>query len=355
MKKKVLVAMSGGVDSSVACALLKERGFEVTGVTLRLFDPGDKIDCCGSDSSGEKAREACDALGMRHYFKDARRYFSKNVVEKFAAAYLEGNTPNPCVECNRFLKFDYLFKIARALDMDYLATGHYARIEEKNGEYSLLRGKDENKDQSYFLYCVGKERLKHVIFPLGELKKEETRKIAAGYGLAAAREKESRDICFIPGGDYPAWLKRRKYAENAPGYIKDIKGKILGRHNGYFNFTVGQRKNLGVSSGERLYVVGINPAGNEVTVSGLENACFSGFRLGGLDWLAGVKPEPGNRLCSQIRYRHKPCEGIVESFSSGSLVFRFFKKQFAVTAGQSAVFYEGERVLGGGVIEEAIR
>lgn len=347
--------MSGGVDSSAACAILKREGFEVVGVTLRLFDPGEKISCCGSDDSAALAAKVCAALGVRHYVKDARRQFSRHVMEDFADAYKEGRTPNPCVECNRHLKFDYLFKIARALDADYLATGHYARIRRGAAGFELLRGRDEKKDQSYFLYCIKASFLENLLFPLGDFTKDEIRKLASGLGLPSAREKESRDICFIPGGDYPGWLKKKGYAENRHGYLKDAGGKILGRHNGHFNFTVGQRKNLGVSAGERLYVSEIRPAENEVVVSRLEDACFSGFGLGKLNWLHGAPPGRGERLSAQIRYRHKPCEGTVEKVSSSGLSFLFSKKQFAVTRGQSAVFYDGDRVLGGGVIEEAVK
>jgi len=353
--KKVLVAMSGGVDSSVACVMLKEKGFDVTGMTLKFFNSNGEIKCCGADYSANRAREVCDILGIKHYLKDARKDFGKYVIEDFVQSYLNGLTPNPCIECNRFLKFDYLFKLAQAMNIDYLATGHYARIIENGKNFELLRGRDPNKDQSYFLYCIKKENLNKILFPLGDLNKNEVRKIAKKYNLPVFDEKESKDICFVPQGDYVSWLKKEKYVENKSGYIKDLNGKILGQHKGYFNFTIGQRRNLGIPYSQRLYVVDINSKNNEVIVSEKKDAFFSGFQLKDLNWLLEEKIKKGKKYYVQIRYRHIPQEGEVVEIKGNNLVFLFKEKQFAITKGQSAVFYDGDRVLGGGIINEIIR
>ncbi len=350
--KRAVVAMSGGVDSSVACAILKEKGFDVVGITLRFFSTSQQVSCCGAQESAAKARQVCQTLGIRHYLKDARALFKKDVTDNFILQYLSGKTPNPCVECNRSLKFNYLFSIAAGLGADYLATGHYAIIKNADDGPGLFRGRDPLKDQSYFLYCIRKEFLGRIIFPLGDMEKRETREIAGRFTLPNARSAESKDICFIPKGDYRLWLKENGMADNIPGYIKDDSGKILGRHNGFFYFTIGQRKNLGISSSSRLYVSEIKPETNEVIVSTLDKAMFSGCRIANLNWLGPQKPQ--GEFSVQIRYRHKPCRCELKKDGDGFLV-SFEKKQFAAAPGQSAVFYEGDRVLGGGIIDETFR
>ena len=352
--KKAVVAMSGGVDSSAACAVLLDKGFEVIGVTLRFFSPLGRISCCGADESINKAKQVCHKLGIRHYVKDARAFFKKYVMDDFANGYLSGRTPNPCVECNRKLKFDYLFSIAETLGADFLATGHYALLKQVKGETALFRGKDPLKDQSYFLYCLPAKKLNKILFPLGEIEKTETRKIADKLGLPNAKSAESKDICFIPNGDYKSWLKENGKAENVPGYVKDESGKILGRHKGFFYFTVGQRRNLGISSSQRLYVSALNPKENEVIVSPLEGAMFSGFLMSQANWLKeNIDFEKKHYV--QIRYRHKPCKASVKKEKDGLYSVKFEEKQFAAAKGQSAVFYEKDRVLGGGIIEEAFK
>ncbi len=352
---KAVVAMSGGVDSSVACAILQKQGFEVVGVTLRFFSPNGRSVCCGADESISRAKEVCSILGIRHYVKDARSIFKDKVMENFASSYINGFTPNPCIECNRHLKFDYLLKIAEAMGADILATGHYAIIKNEKEEMSLYRGCDPFKDQSYFLYCLPEKYLSKISFPLGEMKKDETRKIAAKLKLPTARSKESKDICFIPDGDYIRWLKEEKKIENSQGYIKNDEGKILGRHNGFFHFTIGQRKNLGISASERLYVSGINPRLNEVIVSPISGAMFSAVEIGSLNWLSKSMPKDGENYFVQIRYRHTPCEARLEKRKDGKFMLFFNQKQFAATKGQSAVFYDSNRVLGGGIIMETFK
>ncbi|MBI4656577.1 MAG: tRNA 2-thiouridine(34) synthase MnmA [Elusimicrobia bacterium] len=397
---KVVVAMSGGVDSSVAACLLKDSGYEVVGITLRLFqeDSPARIQCCGSQISGHKARQVCDVLGVRHYFKDSRNVFSEKVIKNFVSEYKSGRTPNPCVECNRAVKFSYLFSIAREMGADFLATGHYARILREpvggqcprhlmsqrlvvpGGGAALLRGIDKNKDQSYFLYCLKETQLSRILFPLGDLTKKEVRETARLRNLATAGEKESKDICFVGGADYGAYL-RRNGLKTFPGVIADSRGRIVGRHRGFFNYTIGQRKGLGIFSGQRLYVTGINPEKNQVTVGPLEEAMTGCFRIAQVNWISdntadgstlpfgselraellAINPERSRRIDSfaaqgrklevQLRYRHKPVKCSFTHIAKGTLEIKLESPQFAVTPGQSAVFYDADRVVGGGIIE----
>ena len=343
--------MSGGVDSSVAAALLKQQGFEVIGLTLRLFNETGHggISCCGGEASVLKARNAAHAIGIRHYFKNAREIFSKKVIDNFVSVYLAGGTPNPCVECNRYLKFSYLFDLARDLGAGALATGHYARIENAGGEPALLRGLDPLKDQSYFLYCLKKERLGRILFPLGAMAKTEVRALAAKLELPTAASAESKDICFVTEGNYDAWLKKTAGIKPRKGAVLDQDGKVRGSHMGFFNFTVGQRKGLGVYGAERLYLTEIRPGSNEVVVGPLKLAHKSVFTIASVNWLTEA-PHPGARLWAQIRYRHQPAACRFEKKDDAALKFVFEEPQFAVAKGQSAVFYDGNRVLGGGII-----
>lgn len=347
--------MSGGVDSSVTAALLKKEGYDVVGVTLRLFaERKDAVKCCGGADSAAKARASAQALGIRHYFKSAQELFSKTVIDTFVSGYLGGSTPNPCVECNRHLKFSYLFDIACSMGADFLATGHYAVIKKEGGEYGLFRGADPLKDQSYFLYCLRKEQLDRFLFPLGGMTKKEVRKLAAEFSLPSASEPESNDICFVTEGNYDLYLKKTAGIKPRPGNIVDMAGKRLGRHSGFYNFTVGQRRGTGVYGGSRLYVTEVRPEANEVVLGPLEAAHGSAFAMSGLNWLA----DPGKKDFScavQIRYRHKPAPCLVSVKEDGKAEVRLEKPQFAVAPGQAAVFYEGDRVLGGGTIRERMR
>ncbi len=347
--------MSGGVDSSVTAALLKKEGFEVVGVTLRLFaEKRGAVKCCGGADSAAKARASAQALGIRHYFKSAQELFSKTVIDNFVRGYLSGSTPNPCVECNRHLKFSYLYEIARSMDASFLATGHYAVIKKEAGETGLYRGADPLKDQSYFLYCLGREQLDRVLFPLGGMTKKEVRKIASDLSLPSAAEPESNDICFVTEGNYDLYLKKTAGIKPRPGYILDQAGKRIGRHNGFYNFTIGQRRGTGVYGGARLYVTELRPETNEVVLGTLEAAHGSGFRMSGLNWLAEI-PAKDFRCSVQIRYRHKPAPCSVSIKAGGRAEVRLEKPQFALAPGQAAVFYEGGRVLGGGIIREELK
>lgn len=353
--KKVVVAMSGGVDSSVAAALLKRQGFEVIGVTLRLFaERRGAVKCCGGADSAAKARASADAIGIRHYFKSAQGLFSKAVIDDFVKGYLSGATPNPCVECNRHLKFDYLYQLARSLGADALATGHYAVIKKAGEEWGLYRGADPLKDQSYFLYCLRRAELGRVLFPLGAMPKKEVRRLAAEFGLPTASEPESNDICFVTEGNYDAYLRNYAGVKPRPGNIVDMSGRKLGGHKGFFNFTVGQRRGTGVHGGARLYVTELRPETNEVVLGPLEAAGGRAFSMKDLNWLTPV-PRGEFRSAVQIRYRHKPAPCLVKALPGGRAEVRMDEPQFALAAGQSAVFYEGDRVLGGGIMQARMK
>ncbi|MEW5906455.1 MAG: tRNA 2-thiouridine(34) synthase MnmA [Elusimicrobiota bacterium] len=342
-RPKAVVAMSGGVDSSVACALALEAGYDAVGVTLGLFGGAS---CCGARSASDRAREVCGRLGVRHYYKNAAPLFRKAVMEPFREAYAAGRTPNPCVACNRHMKFSYLLDLALEMGAEALFTGHYARMEGEGAERALLRGADPDKDQSYFLYCVPRENLGKILFPLGGMKKTEVRARAAELGLRTAREKESRDICFAGEGDYGEWLSASG-GGGAPGDIVDREGRVLGRHRGVSFYTVGQRRGLSVAGGERLYVTGIDPARNEVRVGTAAEASVRSFRVSGYNDISG---DALSSASVQIRYRQKPVACSVRR-EEGILQVTLETPVFGAAPGQSAVFYRGDRVLGGGIIE----
>ena len=358
-RERVVVGMSGGVDSSVAAALLVEQGFEVIGVTMRLWTearpPGlsGRTQCCGIEDV-EDARRAAYRLGIRHYTLNLERPFLEHVVEPFAAEYASGRTPNPCLDCNTYIKFDLFLERARALGADWLATGHYARIGGGEGGPALLRGLDREKDQSYFLYTLSEEALAMARFPVGGLQKGEVRAIAARHGLAVAEKPDSADICFVPDGDYRAFVERRM--RGRPGRIVDAAGVVLGEHEGVQRFTIGQRRGLGgelggKSKGEgRRYVTRIDAATATVTVGGAEELLTRRLELADCRWLC----EPRERVAAQLRYRASPVGGRVEAGAGGTAVLRLDEPARAAAPGQAVVFYEGERVLGGGTLQRAI-
>jgi tRNA-specific 2-thiouridylase len=345
--ERVVVAMSGGVDSSLAAAILKEQGYDVIGVTMRLWPGEDRGGCCGLEAV-EMARSVADILGISHYILDFKDVFQETVIADFCAEYSRGRTPNPCIICNRYIKFDTLLQRAFELDAVYLATGHYAQIESSTDDYRLLKAADTAKDQSYFLYRLEQRQLKHLLFPIGHLKKAAVRKMAAEFGLAPADRPESQDICFIPGGDYRSFITGRLPLE--PGDITDTEGRLLGRHRGLPLYTVGQRQGLGLAASRRLYVLRLDPETNRIVVGNTEQLLSSRFKASKLHWISGRTAEPGNSIMARIRHR-APEVPVKLEISSGSAEAFLSQPQPAVTPGQAVVFYRGDVVLGGGVID----
>ncbi|MGC8874260.1 MAG: tRNA 2-thiouridine(34) synthase MnmA [Chloroflexia bacterium] len=362
--RTVLVAMSGGVDSSLAAALLLEQGYRVTGVTLHLWrgEPSwqpRQSACCSLDAA-ENARRVCQKLGIPHYVLNVADAFLSRVVEPFVREYARGRTPNPCIACNREIKFRLLLERARALGFRYLATGHYARIVcERQGsrtQWHLLRGVDPQKDQSYVLYMLGQQEIQHLLFPLGEFRKQEVRREAARRGLPTAGRAESQEICFIADGDYRAFLSRQDREIVRPGPIRDLSGKLLGVHRGLAFYTVGQRKGLGVSGQPRpLFVVALDPAENALIVGPEEALYARGLEAEGVSFVSGDWPGEPLRVSAQVRYRSPAVPATLAPAGRAEVRLEFDVPQRAITPGQAVVFYRGEEVLGGGTIRTAIR
>jgi len=344
--KRVLAAMSGGVDSSVAAFLLKEEGYEVTGVTMCLgVKEAEGIRCCGRDAI-EDARRVCDRLGIPHYVMDFSRDLDEKVIGKFIAEYLRGRTPNPCIDCNRYIKFGTLLEKGIISGFDFIATGHYAKIERDQEGYSLKRPKDRRKDQTYFLYPIEYNKLKSILFPLAPFTKEEVRAMARKADLPVAGKRESQDLCFVTRRDYRTFISERIQGIE-PGPIMDIKGNMLGRHKGIVFYTIGQRGGLGISCRVPLYVVSIDGKRNRIIVGEKKDLKAKGLIAGDLNILAGHWPSV---VYARIRYRKRETRCEV-SFENNKLKVLFDEEQEAITPGQSVVCYHDDRVLGGGVIE----
>ncbi len=346
----VLVGMSGGVDSSVAAWLLLEQGYRVEGVTFRLWEE-DLPE--GEAAQGvEDARRVCRQLGIPHRVADLRPLFREQVVDVFAAQYAAGRTPNPCILCNRHIKLGAFCRLAGELGMEYIATGHYARvIRGEGGCPELLRGSCREKDQSYVLYPITPEQLEMLLLPLGEYSKEKIRALAAQQGLAVAHKPDSQDICFIPDGNHAAFLRRYTGRELLPGNFVDESGKILGPHKGLQRYTVGQRKGLGISLGRTMYVSALSPDTGEITLVEEEEKLFS--RRVEVEQVHYLVPEMGNRPVEaevKLRYAHRAAPALLTPLGGGRVSILFHQPQRAATPGQAAVFYQGDRVLGGGTI-----
>lgn len=363
-EKTVVVAMSGGVDSSVAAALLCERGYRVIGVTMNLWDydrVGGNVNrdsgCCSIDTMDD-ARAVCHVLGIPHFVVNFREEFEATVTEHFVREYLEGRTPNPCVRCNTYVKWGALLRKARELGADFIATGHYARItyDDARERYLLRRGVDRDKDQSYALWGIRPAGLRKTLLPVGEFTKTEVRQIASRLGLRTAAKPESQEICFIPDDNYGRFLRAKvpELQEVEGGEIVDRHGRIVGRHRGYPFYTVGQRRGLGLSLGRPVYVTAIDPENNRVVVGDGDELLAQGLIATNINWVSidGIdSPRPAE---VKIRYRDPGAAATLYPEPGGRLRVLFSSPQRAVTPGQSAVFYDGDVVLGGGVIDKAI-
>ncbi len=341
---KVAIAMSGGVDSSVAAALLKEAGHEVVGVTMRLMP---------RDSRAETdAANIARRLGITHYVIDLTHIFAERVIEDFCREYSRGRTPNPCVQCNKHIKFGALMEKTRELGADFIATGHHTRTErdENTGKYLLMKGADRQRDQSYFLCRLDQKQLSRAVFPVGHLTKKKVRQIAGELGLPVADRPESREICFIPDDDYAGFLNENVPQASRPGPILDNQGKLLGEHRGLVHYTVGQRRGLGIAADAPLYVIAIDPEKNAIIAGAKEETYGTELVAGSLNWIAIAKPESAIKVKASIRYRHAEAETVVNPLENGSVYVKFAEPQSAIAPGQTIVFYEGDRVIGGGTI-----
>ncbi len=356
MSERILVAMSGGVDSAAAAALLVEAGHEVVGATLKLWCYGGATasprSCC-SLRDIEDAKASAGALGIRHYVLDEAADFDREVVQPFVQSYLEGETPNPCVRCNTHLKFGSLLARAKRLGFDAVATGHYARVEQHPDGPVLRQAVDRSKDQSYVLWGLSRDDLAHTRFPLGELTKGESREAARGAGMSVAEKIESQDICFVQGGRYADFVAARAgdAPQTQPGELVDTEGRTLGTHKGAIHYTVGQRRGLGLAAPDPYYVVRVDAAENRVVVGRDEDLRVGGVEVRSVNWVSCDPPESPIEAEVKVRYRARPAPARVEPVASGRVRVRFTEPQRAVAPGQSAVFYRGDVVLGGGVID----
>lgn len=352
--KKVMAAMSGGVDSSAAAALLKENGYDVSGVTLRLYTNDDihmenSRTCCSLDDV-EDARSAAFKLGIDFYVFNFGALFRQYVIEKFNRSYICGLTPNPCIDCNRYIKFGALLEKAELLGYDYIATGHYVRrrYDDVTGKYLLLKGQDPAKDQSYVLYGMTQSQLARTLFPVGELTKTETREIAGRYGLINAQKPDSQDICFVPDGDYARFIETDTGKTFPEGDFVDLDGNVLGKHQGIIRYTVGQRKGLGIALGVPAYVIAKDVEKNRVVLGSNDDLFTDTAYACDVNWISGALPEEPMRVSARVRYNQKEQPAVMYPLENGHFKVVFDHPQRAVTYGQAVVCYDGEIVLGGG-------
>lgn len=352
---RVVVAMSGGVDSSVAAALLVEAGHDVVGVAMRLWQGPSDSGCCALDDFLD-ARRVAARLGIRFYVMDFSATFEQKVVQPFVDAYLRGQTPNPCARCNQFVKFSALWERARALGAEFLATGHYARVtrDAATGVVELRAACNQEKDQSYFLFGVPRQLLPHLLFPVGDKSKEEVRELARRWALPVAEKPESQEVCFVPKRNYASFVEQYSGRRSMPGPIVDENGRVVGYHNGIHRFTIGQRRGLAVGLGEPRYVTAVDPQSGTVRVGPKAATWAGGLRASEVNWLVPKTPSLGERVQVKIRSRFAAVAGVLTSISSDKFEVRVETGLPAVTPGQAAVLYDGDRVLGGGWIDAAI-
>lgn len=354
-RERVVVAMSGGVDSSVAAALLVEQGYDVVGMMMRLWsEPGTgrKLNrCCTPDQMAD-AKRVAERLGIPFYVLDVQDFFRQTVVQFFIDEHAAGRTPNPCLECNRKVRFSYLLARALALEAQYLATGHYARVELSSGGYRLLKAVDEQKDQSYVLHVLNQEQLAQVKFPVGDYTKDEVRQLATKFGLPVAGKSESMDLCFLADGDYRRFLNAYAPQISRPGPIVDDTGRVLGEHAGLAHYTIGQRKGLGIAAGKPLFVLRKDVTKNTLVIGTRPHLGKTTLAVRDVCWVAGSPPCGGAEVEIKIRYKARPIAGRLAVSASGLVRVEFEEPVYGATPGQGAVFYLGDVCLGGGIIDE---
>lgn len=351
MAMKALIAMSGGVDSSVAALIMRERGYECIGCTMKLFECNTGA-ACEADSNQDinDARSVAASLGMPYYVFDFENEFSKYVISRFVKSYEAGLTPNPCIECNRYIKFGLLYEKLKELGCDYLVTGHYAKVEYSDGRYRLKKANDKTKDQSYVLYSLGQEKLEHTILPLGEMHKTDIREAARRYGFVNSEKPESQDICFVRDGDYASVIEEVNGEKSEPGDFIGPDGEVIGRHKGIIHYTIGQRRGLGISYSEPLFVCEIHPEDNTVVLGTKDDQGRSEAFVEDVSWVSGKIPSDDFRCTVKTRYHQREEACAVTVLEDDSVRICFEKPQRALAPGQFAVMYNGDEVIGGGVI-----